>query len=208
MTPFQPQTHSSSSTVSQSRATAGFPSTLIDGQHFDLWESKLTQARLDMDTSTALASKDSQNESYISVYSQLQNHHTEIEWVLSATVQENHLDFTDYTADILSDEDSFIKNHVLYTVPQGIQAAAVDEYWDAAHTSDRIVNFAMSFRGQFPEKSDEEFIDMMRTAMLNGFANAKDTIGEVTDYPLAQLYNDTFTMSLNKMDQLLAQAKN
>ena len=88
-----------------------------------------------------------------------------------------------------------------------IQAAKVPDYWNAENTSQRIVDFAMSFRGMAPELSDEEYIDQIRAAVQKGFGQAKSMLGDMPG-PSAKLYNDTYNLAMKKFDDILAQSKN
>jgi len=100
------------------------------------------------------------------------------------------------------DEDS-----ILYGgVPKGTKAADVPKYWNAENTSQRIVDFAMSFRSMAPELSDEEYIDQVRKAVQLGYKLAKKDVGSMPG-PSAQLFNDTYNLTMKKFDDLVEQAK-
>ncbi|MCL1967119.1 MAG: hypothetical protein FWF67_04490 [Fibromonadales bacterium] len=100
------------------------------------------------------------------------------------------------------DEDS-----ILYSgVPKGTKAAEVPEYWNAEKTSQRIVDFAMSFRSMAPELSDEEYIAQVRKAVQLGYKLAKKDVGSMPG-PSAQLFNDTYNLTMKKFDDLVEQAK-
>jgi len=87
-----------------------------------------------------------------------------------------------------------------------IQAADVPEYWNADNTSQRIVDFAMSFRGLAPELSDEEYINKMRAAVEQGYKLAKKDLGGLPG-PSAKLFNDTYSLTMKKFDDLMEQAR-
>jgi hypothetical protein len=102
-------------------------------------------------------------------------------------------------------------NSILYDVSKlnggkGAKAADVPEYWNAENTSQRIVDFAMSFRSLAPELSDEEYINKIRGAVELGYKLAKKDMGAVPG-PSAQLYNDTYSLTMKKFDDILAKAK-
>ncbi|MDR2554979.1 MAG: hypothetical protein LBC64_06075 [Fibromonadaceae bacterium] len=100
------------------------------------------------------------------------------------------------------DEDS-----ILYSgVPKGTKAAEVPEYWNAEKTSQRIVDFAMSFRSMAPELSDEEYIAQVRKSVQLGYKLAKKDVGSMPG-PSAQLFNDTYNLTMKKFDDLVEQAK-
>ncbi len=107
--------------------------------------------------------------------------------------------FFDYSSKIDESPDDFIGKHILYSVPVGTPAAVVPSYWNSENTSDRIFNYAMMARNSFPELSDLEFSEKIEKTLLNAFANAKDQLGFEPDDELAQLYNDTFTSTMERV---------
>jgi hypothetical protein len=86
------------------------------------------------------------------------------------------------------------------------KAADVPEYWNAENTSQRIVDFAMSFRGLAPELTDEEYIEQVRKAVELGYKLAKRDLGDLPG-PSAKLFNDTYGLTMKKFDDLVEQAK-
>lgn len=86
---------------------------------------------------------------------------------------------------------------------EGTEASNVPEFWNAENTSDRIVDFAMSFSSMFEGKNNE-FITKMRDAIVEGFKQAKDMF-EGIDGPAKKLFNDTFQMTMEKLDKLQAE---
>jgi len=112
------------------------------------------------------------------------------------TLQDAGIEFVKY------DEDS-----ILYSgVPKDTKAAEVPEYWNAENTSQRIVDFAMSFRSMAPELSDEEYIEQVRKSVQLGYKLAKKDVGSMPG-PSAQLFNDTYNLTMKKFDDLVEQAK-
>ena len=95
-------------------------------------------------------------------------------------------------------KQQFAQDHVLYEVDEETEAAQVDDYWNAENTSQRIVDFAMSFAG---EDADEEFIEEVRAAVMEGFAQAKEVLGNIPDES-AKLFNDTYDAAMLKFDEL------
>jgi len=89
---------------------------------------------------------------------------------------------------------------------ENTKAADVPEYWNAENTSQRIVDFAMSFRGLAPELSDEEYIEQIRKSVELGYKLAKKDIGDLPG-PSAKLFNDTYSLTMKKFDELVEQAK-
>lgn len=103
-------------------------------------------------------------------------------------------------------EDSGVKidwvDDIPYQVDPEEEAAQVPEEWNAENTSQRIVDFALQFRSQAPELSDEEYIEQIRGAIQEGFRLAKDDIGALPG-PSAKLFNDTYKLAMEKLDQTL-----
>jgi hypothetical protein len=98
------------------------------------------------------------------------------------------------------------EDSLLYKVDEGTKAANVPEYWNAENTSQRIVDFAMSFRQLAPELSDEEYIAQIRSAVQLGYKLAKKDVGGLPG-PSAKLFNDTYSLTMKKFDELVAQAQ-
>jgi len=73
------------------------------------------------------------------------------------------------------DSNTIKGNALLYNIEEGTEVADVPEYWNAENTSQRIVDFAMSFWEihKDDEKFDEYFDDVMG-AIEEGFGEAKD----------------------------------
>jgi len=102
-------------------------------------------------------------------------------------------------------------NSILYDLSginggKEVKAAEVPEYWNAENTSQRIVDFAMSFRSLAPELSDEEYIKQVRDAAEKGFGLAKKDLGDLPG-PSAKLYNDTYSLTMKKFDELMEKAR-
>jgi hypothetical protein len=98
------------------------------------------------------------------------------------------------------------EDSILYKVDDGTKAANVPEYWNAENTSQRIVDFAMSFRSLAPELSDEEYIAQVRSAVQLGYKLAKKDVGSLPGQS-AKLFNDTYGLTMKKFDDLVAQAQ-
>lgn len=79
-----------------------------------------------------------------------------------------------------------------------IKAAEVPEYWNAENTSQRIVDFALSFFGQ-SSKTDSEFFNMIKNAVEEGFAQAKDILGNLPG-EIGKLMSDTYNLTMEKLD--------
>jgi len=76
--------------------------------------------------------------------------------------------------------------------------AEVPEYWNAENTSQRIVDFATSFFSAF-KGAGEEFLSIIKGAIEEGFAQAKDLLGELPT-PVNNLVNQTYDLTMQKLD--------
>lgn len=75
---------------------------------------------------------------------------------------------------------------------------ALPEYWNAENTSQRIVDFAVSFIDLF-SGSDTEYLSMIRNAIDEGFKQAKELLGELPDQ-VQSLIDDTYALVTEKLD--------
>lgn len=98
----------------------------------------------------------------------------------------------------------FDSEHVLYELETSIEAAEVPDYWNSENTSQRIVDFAMSFAD---EDSSPEFIEELRAAVMEGFAQAKEILGNIPGES-GKLFNDTYESAMLKFDELDTDNKN
>lgn len=94
---------------------------------------------------------------------------------------------------------------MLYDVSDTEKAAEVPEYWNSENTSQRIVDFAMSFQ-EVSGEGYEEYLDKVRKAVEKGFKEAKDIMGSLSG-PSAKLFNDTYEATMKKFDDLLKNYK-
>ncbi len=78
----------------------------------------------------------------------------------------------------------------------------ISEYWNVENTSQRIVDFALSFRGVF-EGSDQEFLDIIKGAVDEGFKQAKELFGTMPE-PVQNLYDETYNLTIKKLDDWAA----
>ena len=74
----------------------------------------------------------------------------------------------------------------------------IPEYWNSENTSQRIVDFAVSFISLY-EGSDEDYIEMIKGAIKDGFAQARDLMGTLSD-EVSALVNDTYALTMDKLD--------
>ena len=79
-----------------------------------------------------------------------------------------------------------------------VKAAQVPDYWNAENTSQRIVDFATAFYASF-EGQGEEFLDRIRSAIEEGFSQARHMMGSVPG-PVAKLTSDTYELVMAKLD--------
>lgn len=96
-----------------------------------------------------------------------------------------------------------IYSDIPYQVSEEEEAAEVPEEWNAENTSQRIVDFALSFRGNASDLSDEEFVEQIRSAIQDGFRLAKNDL-QALPGPSAKLFNDTYSLTMEKLDKALA----
>ncbi len=71
-------------------------------------------------------------------------------------------------------------------------------YWNAENTSQRIVDFAVSFYG-IAESTGKEYYEMMRNAIEEGFNQAMGMLGELPD-AVNDLSHRTFELALEKLE--------
>jgi len=83
--------------------------------------------------------------------------------------------------------------------------ADVPEYWNAENTSQRIVDFALSFRGLF-KGTDEEYFNLIKGAIDDGFKQARDILGDLPE-PVSNLVDDTYALTMKKLDDWLGGQK-
>jgi hypothetical protein len=76
------------------------------------------------------------------------------------------------------------------------------EYWNAENTSQRIVDFAISFSGMF-EGEGSEFVETMKSAIDEGFKQARDILGNLPGQ-VGDLVNDTYELVMKKLDNWAA----
>lgn len=73
----------------------------------------------------------------------------------------------------------------------------VPEYWNPENTSNRIVNFALSFF-EISGLSQEEYADKVLNAIKKGFEDAKKMLGQLPP-ETEKLLNDTHQLALEKI---------
>jgi hypothetical protein len=80
-----------------------------------------------------------------------------------------------------------------------VSLEGLPEYWNAENTSQRIVDFAVSFYGAF-EGAGDEFLSIIRDAIDQGFSQARDMLGELPG-AVDDLINETYDLVMNKLDE-------
>ena len=78
-------------------------------------------------------------------------------------------------------------------------APELPEYWNADTTSQRIVDFAVSFFGDFKGNGDE-FLKIIRDAIEEGFKQARDLLGDLPDQ-VSKLIDETHDLVMKKIDE-------
>jgi hypothetical protein len=72
------------------------------------------------------------------------------------------------------------------------------EYWNAENTSQRIVEFAVSFHSLY-EGEGGEYLSLIREAIEQGFSEAREMLGELSG-PVGELIAETFDLTMQKLD--------
>ena len=101
----------------------------------------------------------------------------------------------------VSPSSSLYRSDILYATEDPGAVAEVPEYWNADNTSQRIVDFAMSFF-DVSDMDKKEYILKVRDAVVEGYEQAKDMLGVMPDGS-ANLFNDTYSLTMEKFDKLL-----
>lgn len=95
---------------------------------------------------------------------------------------------------------------ILYAVDPDTEVPEVPEYWNAENTSQRIVDFALSFQSAF-EGEGSEFQERIVDAIKEGYKQAKEMLGDLPG-PAAKLFNDTYELTMEKLDQHFGKDQN
>lgn len=74
----------------------------------------------------------------------------------------------------------------------------IPEEWNAENTSQRIVDFAVSFFDAF-EGAGDEFLSTIKAAVEEGFKQARDMLGELPGQ-VSSLIDDTYALVMEKLD--------
>jgi hypothetical protein len=85
--------------------------------------------------------------------------------------------------------------------PAGIPG--LPEYWNAENTSQRIVDFAVSFFGMY-EGNGSDYFETMKSAIEEGFKQASDILGNLPD-EVSGLVGDTYDLVMKKLDDWATQ---
>lgn len=104
-------------------------------------------------------------------------------------------------------KDSKLVSDILYAVDNDEKAAAVPDEWGADQTAQRIVDFALAFRGSVKGMTPEGFIETIRKAIQDGFRAAKGDLKAIPG-PSAKLFNDTYEAAMKKLDDTLSDWQN
>jgi predicted transcriptional regulator len=84
-------------------------------------------------------------------------------------------------------------------VTLGSDELKIPDYWSAENTSQRIVDFAISFYNAFKGQGSE-FLQMIKDAIEEGFKQAKDILGNLPDN-VNNLVQDTHDLTMKKLDE-------
>ena len=74
----------------------------------------------------------------------------------------------------------------------------IPEYWNAENTSQRIVDFAVSFY-EFMDVEGEIYFSKIKNAVEEGFKQAKGLLGELSE-EVEKLVKDTYDKTMRKLD--------
>ncbi len=74
----------------------------------------------------------------------------------------------------------------------------IPEEWNAENTSQRIVDFAVSFFDAF-EGAGDEFLSTIKDAVEEGFKQAREMLGELPGQ-VSSLIDDTYELVMEKLD--------
>lgn len=79
-----------------------------------------------------------------------------------------------------------------------VKKIEVPEEWNAENTSQRIVDFALSFYGAV-DKQGNDFFEAIKGAIIDGFKQARDMLGDLPD-EANELIDDTYSRVMEKLD--------
>jgi hypothetical protein len=96
-------------------------------------------------------------------------------------------------------KDTGIETGSSENVNQTDTSATVPEYWNAENTSQRVVDFAVSFFDAFKGKGDE-FLSKIKAAIEDGFSQAKKALGGDLPDGVSKLISDTHDLIMKKLD--------
>ncbi len=88
-------------------------------------------------------------------------------------------------------------------VEESGELQGLPEYWNAENTSQRIVDFAVSFFDLF-EGAPEEYLSKIKGAIEEGFSQAREMMGEMPE-AVGKLTNDTYELVMQKLDAWAAE---
>jgi hypothetical protein len=104
----------------------------------------------------------------------------------------------DLLNNFLKNTGSEVPEDTLVSAPVAPVSSANPEEWGADATSQRIIDFAVSFYGIFEGKGDE-FLSTIKTAIDEGFKQARDMLGDLPD-DVTSLINETYKQTMEKLD--------
>jgi hypothetical protein len=77
------------------------------------------------------------------------------------------------------------------------ESLKIPEYWNAENTSQRIIDFAVSFYGTF-KGAGEEFLSTIKNAIDEGFKQAREMMGELPE-EISSLADETSNLVMKKL---------
>jgi hypothetical protein len=146
----------------------------------------ISTSSIDYQTAITTANQDSSPESWQKIIDNIKDEYVKMKGAIVAEMFGNE----EEKAPVASDPRAF---------DEATEIPGLPEYWNAENTAQRIADFATSFAGMF-KGSDEEFVNMMKDAIDEGFSQAKDILGNLPD-PVGKLSAKTHALVMDKIDQ-------
>lgn len=104
----------------------------------------------------------------------------------------------DFLKGLLQNAGQDVSANEQVTAPDPTKLLQIPDEWSAENTSQRIVEFAVSFAGIFKGKG-EEFLSTIKAAIEEGFKQARDLLGDLPE-EVSSLIDDTYKKTMEKLD--------
>jgi hypothetical protein len=146
----------------------------------------LSLSSVDYQKAILTASEDTSSESWQKIIDQIKDDYVKMKGSIVNALFGNN----EENAQMVSDPRAFDESKEIPGLP---------EYWNAENTSQRIVDFAVSFAGMY-KGGNEEFVSMIKDAIEQGFSQARDILGNLPD-PVGKLVDKTHALVMDKIDK-------